>query len=346
MRYNRLGRTDLEVSEICLGTMTWGRQNDADEAFAQMDYALEAGINFLDTAELYAVPPTPETCGRTEEIIGEWLASRKTRDQIVLASKIAGPGASWIRDGHGIDGASIRTALEGSLKRLQTETIDLYQLHWPNRPAYSFGRHWDFAPTGVDPEAERENFLEVLETLNILIHEGKIRHAGLSNETAWGTCQYLRLAEDHDLPRMASIQNEYSLLYRQFEPDLAEIAMLEDIGLLAYSPLAAGALSGKYLDGNMPEGTRRTLLDGPTHRATQMADEAIRAYMQVADKHGMDICQMAIAFTLTRPFLTSCIIGATSMAQLKNDIAAAELSLGDEVLDDIAAIYKRYAAPF
>ena len=346
MRYNTLGRTDLRISEICLGTMTWGRQNGPDEAFAQMDYALEAGINFFDTAELYAVPPTPSTYGRTEEIIGQWLTSRKTREQVILASKIAGPGPEWIRGGHGIDGAAIREALESSLKRLQTEYIDLYQLHWPNRPAYSFGRHWDFAPTGVAPVNERENFLEVLETLKALIDEGKIRHAGLSNETAWGTCQYLRLAEEHGLPRMASIQNEYSLLYRQFEPDLAEIAMLEDIGLLAYSPLAMGALSGKYLDGNMPEGTRRTLLDEPTHRATDMADEAIKAYMQVAEKHGLDVCQMAIAFTLTRPFLTSCIIGATSMEQLKSDIAAAELSLDDAVLDDIAAVYRRYPAPF
>ena len=233
MQYRKLGRTGLEISLIGLGTMTWGVQNTQDEGFEQMDYALEYGINFFDTAEMYAVPPSAQTYGTTETIIGHWFASRKNRDQVILASKIAGPGMPWVRDGNSkIDRKNILAAVEGSLKRLQTDYIDLYQLHWPNRGSYHFGQIWDYSAS-FDTEEVLANFIDVLETLGELIKAGKIRHIGLSNETAWGTSKWLQLAEQHGLPRMASIQNEFSLLCRNFEPDLSEISLHEDCGLLA-----------------------------------------------------------------------------------------------------------------
>lgn len=343
MERRKLGWTDLDVSAICLGTMTWGRQNTEAEGHEQMDYALAQGVNFFDTAEMYAVPPTAETYGRTEEIIGTWFAARKNRNRVILASKVAGSGMPWIRGGaYKIDRANIRAAIEGSLKRLQTDYIDLYQLHWPNRPHYHFGGHWRFDPR----EAEREGFAETLETLDGLVKEGIVRYIGLSNESAWGAMNYLRLADEKGWPRPVSIQNEYSLLCRLFEPDLAEVAIHEKMGLLAYSPLAAGALSGKYLNGAMPAGSRRTLLSGKPHRATRQADEAVTAYMKTAAKYGLDICQMAIAFVCSRPFVTAAIIGATSMDQLKTDIAAGSTVLSDEVLNDIAAVRRLYPAPY
>lgn len=348
MKYRKLGRTNLEVSVICLGTMTWGRQNTREEGFAQMDYALEQGVTFWDTAELYAVPPIPDTYGKTETIIGEWFAARGKRDQIVLASKVAGSGMPWIHDGIDISPEKIRKALEGSLKRLQTDYIDLYQLHWPNRDFYAFQQHWRFKPS-ADYTAVEDNFLAVLETLGAFVKEGKIRHVGLSNETAWGTMKYLQLAEKHGLPRMASIQNEYSLLYRLFEPELHEVAIAEEIGLLAYSPLATGMISGKYLDGARPQGTRWTVeeYDGrPLNRNTALAQEAVRAYMGVAYKHGLDVCQMALAFVNDRPFVTANIIGATSTEQLKTDIASIDLTLSADVLADIEDVRRRYPMPF
>ncbi len=347
MKFRKLSRTGLNVSEICLGTMTWGRQNTQAEGFAQMDYALEQGINFFDTAEMYAVPPTPETQGKTEEIIGNWFADRKKRDQVILASKIAGPGIAWIRDGNSIiDRKNITQAVESSLKRLQTDYIDLYQLHWPNRGSYHFGQAWDY-PADVQPQQSViDNFIEVLETLQDCIKQGKLRHIGLSNETAWGTMQYLKLSEQNGLPRMASIQNEYSLLCRLFEPELSEVALYEDIGLLAWSPLVAGAISGKYLNGALPEGSRRTLANRHQHRANPIADAAITAYINVAKKHGLDVCQMAIAFVLTRKFVTSAIIGATSMDQLKMNIAAKDIKLSQAVLDDIETVRRQYPIPY
>ena len=267
MQYKKLGRTDLDISLIGLGTMTWGFQNTQDDGFEQMDYALERGINFFDTAEMYAIPPTSETFGTTETIIGNWFASRANRDKVILASKITGPGSAWIRDGHNrIDEKNIKLAIESSLKRLKTDYIDLYQLHWPNRGSYHFGKSWNFAPH-FDAQAEEDNFLEVLHTMQTLIKAGKIRHIGIANETAWGMTKWLQLAETHNLPRMASIQNEYSLLCRYFEPDLSEIALHEDCGLLAWSPLSRGALSGKYLNGARPEGSRLTIETRKDHRA-------------------------------------------------------------------------------
>lgn len=349
MKYRKLGRTGLDVSVICLGTMTWGRQNTEAEGHEQMDYALTQGINFFDTAELYAVPPTPETQGKTEEIIGTWFAKNKNRDQVILASKIVGEGIAWIRDGAPINRKSILEALEGSLKRLKTDYLDLYQLHWSNRYNYHFSAHFNWQPEKTNPRAEEENFLEILETLDEMVKAGKIRHVGLSNETAWGTMKYLRFAEERGLPRMVSIQNEYSLLNRLHDWDMAEVSMFEDIGLLAWSPLASGMLSGKYLDGKIPAGSRWDIApDDPLElfRNTPNANDAVRAYIGVAEKHGLDVCQMALAFVNDRPFVTSTIIGATSMEQLKTDIASIEITLSDEVLADIETVRRQYPVPY
>lgn len=346
MKYRKLGRTGIDVSLICLGTMTWGNQNTEAQGHEQMDYALAQGINFFDTAEMYAVPPSAETYGRTEEIIGTWFAARKSRDKVILASKIAGPGLSWIRDGDAIiDRKNITAALDTSLRRLKTDYIDLYQLHWPNRDDYHWGKHWDFNPSGKAGEV-LDNFLEVLQTLDEFIRAGKIRYAGLSNESAWGTMQYLRLAEKHNLPRMASMQNEYSLLCRVFEPDLSEIALFEDIGLLAWSPLAGGMISGKYLGGARPPGTRWSMDTRPNFRDTPQGNAAVKSYIAVAQKHGLDVCQMALAFVNAQPFVTANIIGATSMEQLKTDIAAIDVNLSPDVLADIEAVRREYPLPY
>lgn len=346
MKYKKLGRTGLDVSLIGLGTMTWGRQNTQDEGFEQMDYALEQGINFFDTAEMYAVPPTADTYGKTESIIGNWFAARNNRDKVILASKIAGPALPWIRDGKSrIDKKNILLAVEDSLTRLKTDYIDLYQLHWPNRGSYHFGQVWDYAPN-FDKQAEEDNFIEVLETLQQLIQEGKIRHIGLSNETAWGTCKWLELSEKLGLPRMASIQNEYSLMARHFEPDLSEIAIHEDCGLLAWSPLTRGLISGKYLDGAMPKGTRLEIDTRVEHRINPQTDAAIKAYMSLAKQHDLDVCQMALAFVNQQPFMTSNLIGATTMEQLKSNIASINIDLSEEVNIGIKDIRAQYPMTF
>ncbi len=346
MQYRKLGRTDLEVSLIGLGTMTWGRQNTQDEGFEQMDYALEQGINFFDTAEMYAVPPNAETYGKTETIIGNWFNARKNREKVILATKIAGPGMAWVREGNNtIDRKNILLAVEGSLTRLKTDYIDLYQLHWPNRGSYHFGQIWDYAPN-FDKAAVEANFIEVLETLDELIKAGKIRHIGLSNETAWGTCKWLELSEKYKLPRMASIQNEYSLMARHFEPDLSEISLHEDCGLLAWSPLTRGLISGKYLNGAMPEGTRLAIDSRKEHRANPQTDATIEAYMALAKEHNLDVCQMALAFVNQQPFVTSNLIGATSMEQLKSNIDSINLTLSQEVIDGIKTVRRRFPMSF
>ncbi len=345
MEYRKLGRTDLQISAIGLGTMTWGFQNTQADGFEQMDYALARGVNFFDTAEMYAIPPTAETFGTTETIIGNWFSSRKTRNKVILASKITGPGLPWIRGGDIINKHNLQLALEGSLKRLQTDYIDLYQLHWPNRGSYHFGKTWNYAPK-FDVQKEVDNFLEVLHTLTAMIQAGKIRHFGLSNETAWGITKWLQLAEEHDLPRVVSIQNEYSLLCRHFEPDLSEIALNEDCGLLAWSPLSRGMLSGKYLNGARPEGARLTIETRPEHRIHPMTDAAIARYVELAKRHGLDVCQMAIAFINSKPFVSSTLIGATDLTQLKTDIDSISLKLSDEVNTEIEAIRRQYPMPF
>ncbi len=345
MIYKKLGRTDINVSLICLGTMTWGRQNTEAEGHEQMDYALERGVNFFDTAEMYAVPPNAETYGKTETIIGTWFQKTGNREKVVLASKIAGPGLGWVRDGDNkIDRKNILKAVEGSLTRLQTDYIDLYQLHWPNRGSNHFGQHWTYSPHFTH-ESVIDNFIEVLETMNEMVKAGKIRHIGLSNETAWGTMQWLRLAEERGLPRMASIQNEYSLLCRLFDGDLQEVALAEDCGLLAWSPLATGMLSGKYLKGKRPKGSRWTLLNNPP-RDNARSQEAVAAYMKVAKKHGLDVCQMALAFVNARPFVTTNIIGATNMDQLKTNIDSIDITLSTECLKDIETVRRQYPIPY
>lgn len=331
---------------IGLGTMTWGLQNTQAQGFEQMDYALDHGVNFFDTAEMYAIPPSAETFGTTETIIGNWFASRLNRDKVILASKITGPEMQWVRDGTNyIDKKNILLALEGSLKRLQTDYIDLYQLHWPNRGSYHFGKVWGFNPK-FDVQAEQDNFLEVLETFDVLIKEGKIRHIGLSNETAWGLSKWLQLAEQNNLPRMASIQNEYSLLCRHFEPDLSEIAIHEDCGLLAWSPLTRGMISGKYLNGAKPEGARLTIETRPEHRIHPNTDAAIVKYIELAKNYDLDVTQMALAFVNTRPFVTSTLIGATKMSQLKSNIASIDVTLSAEVCEKIEKIRRNYPMPF
>jgi aryl-alcohol dehydrogenase-like predicted oxidoreductase len=346
MKYRKLGRTGLDVSLIGLGTMTWGKQNTEDQGHEQMDYALSRGVNFWDTAEMYAVPPSAETYGRTEEIIGTWFASRKKRSDVILASKIAGPGLPWIREGKNfVDRKNILEAVEGSLKRLQTDYIDLYQIHWPNRGSHNFQQHWDWNPQ-FNVAAVEDNFIEALRTFDDLIKTGKIRHVGLSNETAWGTSKWLELSSKHNLPRMASIQNEFSLLDRRFEFDLQEIAMAEDCGLLAWSPLTRGILSGKYLGGARPAGARLTITPSGEKRDTPQCNAAVKAYMDVADKHGLDVCQMALAFVNAKPFVTTTLIGATSMEQLKTNIDSIDLALSDVVLKDIEAVRRDYPVPY
>lgn len=346
MKYNKLGRTDFSVSEICLGTMTWGTQNSEAEAHAQMDYAVEHGVNFFDTAELYPTTPvSAETYGRTEQYIGTWLKKSGKRDDIVLATKIAGAGRPHIREGRPIEAATIREAVDASLKRLQTDHIDLYQIHWPNRSHYHFRNSWDFDATTQDREKSVADILEKLQTLDDLVKAGKIRAIGLSNETAWGTMQYLRLAEEKALPRVASIQNEYNLLYRTFDLDLAEVAHHGDVGLMAYSPLAAGLLTGKYLNGARPEGSRATINKDLGGRLQPKQEPAVKSYLEVAGKHGLDAAQMALAFCLERPFMASVIIGATSMEQLKKDIGSADITLSEDVMSDIAEVHRHYPMP-
>lgn len=346
MEYRSLGQTDLKISLIGLGTMTWGLQNSTAEGFEQMDYALERGVNFFDTAEMYAIPPSAETYGTTETIIGRWFATRKNREKVILATKIAGPGLPWIREGSNlINRKNILLAVESSLKRLQTDYIDLYQLHWPNRGSYHFGQQWDYAPN-FDIQAVEDNFLDVLQTLDDLIKAGKIRHIGLSNETAWGVAKWLNLAKEHNLPRMASIQNEYSLLCRHFEPDLSELALHEKCSLLAWSPLVRGILSGKYLNGTCPKGSRLSIETRKEHRTGPQTDAAVQAYLALAKQHNLDGCQMALAFVNSRHFVTSTLIGATNMKQLKTNIDAIHLKLSQEVIDGIGKIRAQYPMPF
>ena len=344
MEYTNLPHTDIEVSKICLGTMTWGRQNTEEEGHAQMDYAVEQGINFFDTAELYPIPPHQDFRSLTEKIIGTWFKKTGKREEIVLASKIAGPmpWTKYIRT-TGFSPDSIVEAVEGSLERLQTEYIDLYQLHWPERTTNFFGKR-GFLPDSSDHW--QDNIHQVLETLGELVRQGKIRQVGLSNETPWGTMRYLEEAKvHHQLPRMVTIQNPYSLLNRLFEVGLAEISHRSGIGLLAYSPLAFGTLSGKYLGGQQPATARLTLFPSYTRYSGDTAVAAIQAYKEIADRHRLSLPQMALAFINSRPFLTSNIIGATSMAQLKENIASKDVRLSDEVLEEIEAVHTRLPNP-
>ena len=345
MKYRKLGNTDIDVSVICLGTMTWGEQNTPDQAFEQMDYAVSRGVNFFDTAELYAIPPKAETYGRTEEIIGDGLGARQSREQIILASKIAGPGEGWIphiRNGKTrFNRIDIPAALDASLQRLKTDYIDLYQLHWPQRQANYFGQ------LGFEIPADEQitPIIETLEALAAQVQAGKIRHIGLSNETPWGVMQFLHYAELAGLPRTVSVQNPYSLLNRSYEIGLAEVSWREQAGLLAYSPLGFGVLSGKYLDGARPEGSRLSLYPDYTRYSNEAAVSATGKYVALARRHRLDPAQMALAYVNSRPFLTSTIIGATTMPQLVSNIDSIDLVLSDEVVESIEAIHNAHPNP-
>lgn len=348
MKLRALGRTGLKVTDICLGTMTWGNQNTEAEGHEQMDYAVSQGINFFDTAEMYAVPPSPETYGKTEQIIGTWFKSRKNRDKIILASKMSGKGVAWTRGGASQNKQTVPLAIDESLKRLQTDYIDLYQLHWPNRPFPHFANHGagkiDFS--AVDREQDDAEILGIIQAIGDAQKAGKIRHFGLSNDSAWGVMNYLRLAEKYNLPRVESIQCEFSVLNRNDDPHLAEVCVREDVAYLPWSPLGGGLLTGKYANGARPKGSRWAVDPRTPHRDTPVAHEAVTAYMDLAKKHGLDICQMAIAFCRQQNFVTSTIIGATTMDQLKTDIAAKDVVLSPEIMSEIDAIYRRYPLPF
>jgi aryl-alcohol dehydrogenase-like predicted oxidoreductase len=346
MKTITLGRTGIEVTQICLGTMTWGSQNSEAEAHGQLDFAVDAGVNFLDTAEMY--PTTPrlkETTGRTEEFIGTWLKGRLDRDRLVVATKVTGEGNPDVRDGARVTGKALREALEGSLKRLQTDYVDLYQLHWPNRGTYHFRKIWNFDPASQDVRDMEGEVEDILAAVAQLIREGKVRAFGLSNETAWGTMKFLDASKRHGLPRIATMQNEYSLLCRLYDGDMAELSVREDITLMAFSPLAAGLLTGKYSNGIIPPGTRHSIQPTLNGRTTEQAALAVKEYCAIARKHGIDPAAMAIAFCMSRPFPVSPIIGATSMAQLKTNLSAGALQLWPDVLSDIEAVRRRYPMP-
>ena len=346
MKFKRLGRTDISVSEICLGTMTWGTQNSEAQAHDQMHYALEKGVNFFDTAELYPTTPiSAETQGRTEDYIGTWFAKTGKRKDVVLATKVAGPGRPYLRNGTGADGTNIRLALEGSLKRLRTDYVDLYQIHWPSRGHFHFRQNWRYDPFGQDREKAVANIVDILETVGDLVKQGKIRAVGLSNETTWGTQKYLSVAAENGLPRVASVQNEYNLLYRHFDLDMAELAHHEDVGLLAYSPLAAGLLTGKYVGGKVPAGSRAAFNGDLGGRLQPLQEPAVKAYLDVAAKHHIDPAKMALAYCLTKPFMASVIIGATTMGQLETNIAAADVTPSDELIADIEAVRRLHPMP-
>ncbi len=342
MNYRKLGNTELDVSTICLGTMTWGEQNTQDEGFEQMDYSLDHGINFFDTAELYAVPPKKETYGDTEEIIGNWFQKTKKRDKVILATKVAGPSRNYLRSGqNSFVGKNLDDAIEASLKRLKTDYIDLYQLHWPERNVNSFGK------LGYEhKENEWNNFEEVLDNLNKHIKNGKIRYVGLSNETPWGVMNYLKLSKDKDLPRMMSIQNPYSLLNRSYEVGLAEVSIREQIGCLAYSPLASGYLSGKYRNGALPKGSRiERDFDFWSRYRKPNTEKAVEEYYKISKKYNLDISQMSIKFCEVQDFMTSVIIGATTMEQLKTNIESVKVKLDKEIIKEINEVQKIYPNP-
>ena len=343
MNYKNLGNTDLKVSKICLGTMNWGEQNTQEEGFDQMDYALDKGVNFWDTAELYSVPPKPETFGRTEIIIGNWFKKTKKRKEVILATKVCGPMRAYVRGGgYQYGKKNITEAIEGSLKRLQTDYIDLYQLHWPERDTNMFGR------LGYE-HTEKEDwnrFEDILETLQKFIDNGKIRYLGLSNETPWGVNKFLELASKKKLPRMMSVQNPYNLLNRTYEVGLAEISVREKIGLLAYSPLAIGYLTGKYMNNQIPKKSR---LDHDSDFWTRYnkpnTEKAVKAYYDIAKKYNIDMAQMSLKFCEIQPFTTSVIIGATTLEQLKTNVESVNVNLEKDVIKEINDVQKTYPNP-
>ncbi len=348
MKMRPLGRTGIMVSDLCLGTMTFGTQTSEADAHTQMDMALAAGINFLDAAEMYPVNPvTKETVGRTEEILGTWNAANSARrGDYVMATKHSGEGFAGARDGAPISAKTIPEAVEGSLRRMQTDYIDLYQFHWPNRGSYMFRQNWNYDPSGQNRDEVLANMEESLEALQRQVDKGNIRAFGLSNESAWGTAQWLRIAEQTGGPRVASIQNEYSLLCRLYDTDMAELSLNEDVGLMAFSPLAAGLLTGKYQDGEVPQGSRMTFVPEMGGRKSPRVFDAVAAYLDIADRHGLDPVHMALAWCRARPFMMSAIFGATRVAQLEHVLAGADLELSDEAMTEINAAHRAHPMPY
>ena len=344
MKFKKLGNTDLEVSLICLGTMTYGEQNTQKEGFEQMDYAVDSGVNFFDTAELYAIPPKAKTYGKTEEIIGNWFGERKNRNKIILASKIAGPGLKWIRGGGDqFSSKSIEEALNDSLRRLKTDYIDLYQLHWPERNTNYFG---ELNYEHDEKEKKWNSFESILKTLKKFIDQGKIRYIGLSNETPWGFSKFLQIAKEQKLPRMVSVQNPYSLVNRSYEIGMSEISIREKAGLLAYSPLAAGYLTGKYRNNQMPKNSRMDLFyDNYPRYHNQRTYGAVDEYFNIAQKYKISLTQLSQAFVNSRDFVTSNIIGATTMEQLKENIDSISISLDKKIIDEINLVHERIPNP-
>ena len=343
MKFRKLGNTNLNVSLICLGTMTWGTQNSEKDAFEQMDYSIDQGINFFDTAELYSVPPTKDSYGKTETMIGNWFEKRKNRDKIILASKIAGPGLDWIRGGkNSFSEKKIEEAIDNSLKRLKTDYIDLYQLHWPERSTNCFGRR----EYKVDKnEGKWNDFENVLQSLEKFIKNGKIRYIGVSNETPYGLSKYLEISKNKNLPRMMSVQNPYSLVNRTYEIGMSEISIREKCGLLVYYPLASGALSGKYRNGKMPKNARMTLFKGWERMLNPLAMKAYDEYYKLSKENNMTMVQLAQAFVNSRPFVTSNIIGATTMDQLKENIDSIKVELTEEIMEKINLIHNNNPNP-
>lgn len=350
MKYLTLGKSELKVSNICLGSMTWGTQNNQSDANEQIEFALSSGINFIDTAEMYAVPPTAETYGVTEKIIGNWIAQNKNRrSEIILATKIAGNGLPWIREGKDISGEAIIKSVDTSLERLQTDYIDLYQLHWPNRVSPHFSKHWPgmLKFSDVDPAEHSAQMLEILQALDSCIKAGKIRHCGLSDDTTWGINEYLRLSEKYSLPRMVSIQNEFSLLHTKDWPYLIENCVHADVGYLPWSPLAGGVLSGKYLNGARPMGSRWSIQQrNGLFRDNEVVHQAVADYSKIAKTYKVTPAQLALAWCAQVDGVSSTIIGATSMKQLKEDIDAFAISLPESAIKDIDTIIRHYPIPF
>jgi len=347
MQMLKLGRTDIQVSDWCLGTMTFGNQTPQEDAHRQIDMALEAGINFLDTAEMYPVNPiAKETIGLSEEVIGNWVKASGRRDEMLIATKVTGDNPGWVRNGGGYSGAVIRETVDQSLKRLQTDVIDLYQLHWPTRGSYMFRQNWTYDPSGQNRAETIDHMLDVLTALDDMIKAGKIRAVGTSNESAWGMCQWIRLAEENGLPRMAAIQNEYSLLCRLYDTDLAETAVNEDITLLSFSPLACGLLTGKYQSGEIPDGSRMSLSAGLGGRITPRTLPTTQVYVDLAAKYGIAPDHMAMAWQRTRPFPISIIFGTTTASQLEHLLKGADVTLPDELVAEIDQLHRANPMPY
>lgn len=345
MHYHRIPHSSLEVSTLGLGTMTFGEQNSEADAHQQLDYAVSQGVNLIDVAEMYPVPPRPETQGLTESYVGSWLKARGNREKLVVASKVTGPtrnNDAGIRPNQILDRKNIREALDASLKRLQTDYLDLYQVHWPQRQTNMFGK---LGYTWSDTTSLPVTLLETLEALTECQRAGKIRYIGVSNETPWGVMRYLQLAEKHDLPRIVTIQNPYSLLNRSFEVGLSEISQHEGVELLAYSCLAFGVLSGKYLNGAKPAGARNTLFSRFTRYSGEQSQKAVAAYVEIAKRHNLDPAKMALAFVRRQPFVASTLLGATTLEQLKTNLESLHLTLSEEVIEEIEAVHRIYTYP-